>query len=122
MPACTVTRTHDRGRKLHRKEWQELVCTVSIDRWFHPELNRDVPALKAERRRRNGGWATAMPLLCDPRLIAMRTTHGMSFVGFEEIDGQRYYQGWYIRWITEDERRVMEGEVDQTSTTPRIMS
>lgn len=24
--------------------------------------------------------------------------------------GQRYYQGWYIRWITEDERRVMEDD------------
>ncbi len=31
-------------------------------------------------------------------MMAFNSDRGMMAVGFEEINGQRYYQGWWFQW------------------------
>jgi len=32
-------------------------------------------------------------------VLAFYSDRGMMVCGFEEIDGRRYYQGWWMQWI-----------------------
>ncbi|VFR81352.1 hypothetical protein RAN3_2563 [plant metagenome] len=40
-----------------------------------------------------------IPDLQDPVLMTLHTSRAMLFRGWEEIDGQRYYQVWWIQWV-----------------------
>lgn len=42
-----------------------------------------------------------IPDLLEPELLTFGSERGMMVCGFEEIDGRRYYQGWWIRWVRE---------------------
>ncbi|WP_041862719.1 hypothetical protein [Bordetella petrii] len=39
-----------------------------------------------------------IPDLMDVELLTFSTDRAMMVRGFEEVDGARYYQGWYITW------------------------
>ncbi|HAP28192.1 MAG TPA: hypothetical protein DCR74_21840 [Achromobacter sp.] len=40
-----------------------------------------------------------IPDLLEPELLTFGSDRGMMVCGFEEIDGQRYYQGWWMQWV-----------------------
>lgn len=40
-----------------------------------------------------------IPNLWQPELVTFMSDRAMMVAGFEEIEGQRYYQGWWIRWV-----------------------
>jgi hypothetical protein len=40
----------------------------------------------------------SFPELWDPQWLTFGSERGCMIVGFEEVDGQRYYQGWYVQW------------------------
>ncbi len=42
-----------------------------------------------------------IPDLLEPELLTFSWDRGMMVCGFEEIDGRRYYQGWWMQWIAE---------------------
>lgn len=44
---------------------------------------------------------SAIPDLLDPVLLTFGSDRGMMVCGFEEIAGVRYYQGWWMQWVTE---------------------
>lgn len=98
MPSCIITRTHRRGRKLSQRDWPEPVPgPVIFQIARHAELNRELPRLVALRTEANA--RDSIPPLYEPQILTMMSNQGMILAGFEEIDGQRYYQGWYIQWI-----------------------
>lgn len=41
------------------------------------------------------------PDLMDVELMTFSSNRAMMIRGFEEIEGSRYYQGWYIVWDKE---------------------
>ncbi|WP_373981595.1 hypothetical protein LN047_09560 [Achromobacter sp. JD417] len=43
-----------------------------------------------------------IPGLLEPELLTFCSDRGMMVCGFEEIDGRRYYQGWWMQWIGTD--------------------
>ncbi|MCP2517375.1 hypothetical protein M5J07_20720 [Achromobacter mucicolens] len=40
-----------------------------------------------------------IPDLLEPELLTFGSDRGMMVCGFEEIDGRRYYQGWWMQWV-----------------------
>lgn len=97
MPRCTVTRTHRYGQKLDPKEWSApLPGPVFLQTTHSKSLNRTVIQLTVIRPEAH--QSDVIPALCDPQILSMSSGQGMMFAGFEELDGRRYYQGWYIRW------------------------
>ncbi|WAI82283.1 MULTISPECIES: hypothetical protein [Achromobacter] len=42
---------------------------------------------------------SAIPDLLNPQLLTFSSDRSMMVVGFEEIDGRRYYQGWRMQWL-----------------------
>lgn len=59
------------------------------------DLHRVVEYLCIPRRQAND--PDVIPPLWEPHLLTFGG-QGMIVVGFEEIDGSHYYQGWYVRW------------------------
>lgn len=97
MPHCTVTRTHRLGQPLDKRDWPAPIPgPVYFQSANSPTLNRQVNQLIVHRT--EADQLHPIPPLCDPRILTMSSNHGMIVSGFEEIDGRRYYQGWYIRW------------------------
>lgn len=41
----------------------------------------------------------SIPDLIEPQLLTFSSDRGMMVVGFEEVDNQRYYQGWWMQWV-----------------------
>lgn len=39
-----------------------------------------------------------IPNLWEPKLLTFGSDRGMMVCGWEEIDGQRFYQGWWLQW------------------------
>lgn len=67
---------------------------------FKEDQRRWVECLQVQRQEEHGGkhLASPFPDLVDVKLVAFGTVRGMMVAGFEEIDGARYYQSWYIAW------------------------
>lgn len=65
---------------------------------YRESQRRWVTCFQVERR--NGGVCleSAIPELMDVEIMTFSTERAMMVRGFEEIDGARYYQGWYIVW------------------------
>lgn len=101
MPAVTVTRTHDRGKKADLRRVEPVPGPVVLQSVFVAELNREIPMLRIPRGNYRDGRPRpdAIPPLYEPRLLTLGTEQGMMITGFEMVDGCRYYQGWYIRWV-----------------------
>ena len=97
----TVTRTHHRGQLLPDRDRIAVPGPVRMQVVRHEALRRDVSQLVVWRSTRGGASVGPPPIppLNDPQLLALVSEYGaMMVAGFEEIDGQRYYQGWYIRY------------------------
>ncbi|GLK95832.1 hypothetical protein GCM10008164_35720 [Achromobacter xylosoxidans] len=43
----------------------------------------------------------SIPKQVEPQLLTFASDRGMMAVGFEEIAGIGYYQGWWMQWIAE---------------------
>jgi len=100
MDTCRVVRTHRRGVLLPPQDWGTPI-EGSIRMYFtlHPALRRTVKvfALDVPESRHAKGVVT-VPDLLDPDMQTFMSDRGMSLTGFEEIDGQRFYQGWWVQW------------------------
>lgn len=95
MPDCTITRTHRRGKKLDRRDWEEPIPgPINLSTIRHAELHLEVQCLSLVRI----NAPDSIPCLWDPRWLTFQSEGGMIVVGFEETDNSRYYQGWYVRW------------------------
>ncbi|MFY3196751.1 hypothetical protein ACOTE7_22820 [Achromobacter xylosoxidans] len=100
---CSVLRTHHLGeRRRDNDPGQPVVGTVRMYSMPHDGLNRHVPRLTMEGLAKFGARIpSAIPDLLDPVLLTFGSDRGMMVCGFEEIAGVRYYQGWWMQWVTE---------------------
>ena len=83
MPACTVSRTHHRGKRLHQRDWVPVEGPVDLDRVYLSQLNRNANRLRVLRRHPNDGGNTkdAIPPLYDPQLLTFGTEFGAMITG-----------------------------------------
>lgn len=101
MYSCSVTRTHRRGVALRDRDFDPPVDgDAALFSAMHPELKRMVQIMTL----RTAGWEgpsyrPPIPDLLQPELITFASDRAMMIAGFEEIDGQRFYQGWYVRFL-----------------------
>lgn len=99
MPNCTVSRTHRYGRPLDCSEWRYVAGPVDMYSIYRENQKRWVSCLKVMRQLGGGAMGESpFPDLMDAELMTFSTDRAMLVRGFEEIDGARYYQGWYIVW------------------------
>lgn len=62
------------------------------------DMCRYVNYLKVMRNNAGAPLPSPIPTLMDVELLTFCTDRAMMVRGFEEIDGVRFYQGWYIAW------------------------
>ena len=99
MPNCRVCRTHDRGRRLPERDWTFVPGPVRGYSIFQKAHNRHVKCLKIVRQLSGGATdASPFPDLADFQFLSFSTERAIMVSGFEEVEGARYYQGWYIVW------------------------
>lgn len=115
MPACTITRTHERGRK--RSDWDAdpIPGPVTFGVTYIPELNRHIECLRVERGHYKDGRPRpdALPPLLEPQIRTFMSDRAMMVSGFEQIDGCRYYQGWFIQWVDGHVRPYQTSEITE---------
>lgn len=88
--------THRLGVQIARKDWAApYVGHVQLAAKDRSDLNRTVRFLYVERHMDK---RPAPPNLWDPQWLTFGSDRGCMVTGFEEVDGRRYYQGWYICW------------------------
>lgn len=100
---CSVLRTHHLGeRRRDNDPGQAVVGTVHMYSVLHKGLNRQVAVMSMDRLLKFGAREKAsIPDLLEPQLLTFASDRGMMVAGFEEIAGTRYYQGWWMQWISE---------------------
>lgn len=98
---CTVTRTHHLGVKRHdRDPGPALTGTVRMYSIMRDDMKRYIRVMTMDGLQKFGAADKgAIPDLLQPELLTFSSDRGMMVCGFEEIDGRRYYQGWWMRWI-----------------------
>lgn len=98
---CSVLRTHVLGECRRDHDLGEpVVGTVHMYSMLHKGLNRHVPCMTLEGLAKFGAkLPSPIPDLLDPQLLTFSSDRGMMVVGFEEIAGCKYYQGWWMQWI-----------------------
>ncbi len=101
---CSVLRTHHLGeRRRDNDPGQPVVGVVRMYSMLHTGLNRHVPRMTMEALAKFGATVpSAIPDLLEPQLLTFGSDRGMMVVGFEEIAGCRYYQGWWMQWVAGD--------------------
>ncbi|KDD41754.1 hypothetical protein [Bordetella bronchiseptica] len=97
---CSVIRTHRFGERLSDRDWDPpVVGTVQMQTAFVQALNRAIPMMTMDSLETFGSTRRApIPDLWEPRLLTFGSNRGMMVAGFEEINGRRYYQGWWLQW------------------------
>lgn len=100
MFQCQVIRTHHLGqRRAERDQSAPITGTVRMYAKHYPELNRYIEVMSLDSLAQFGATLRApIPDLYEPRLLTFFSDRGMMVAGFEEIAGQRYYQGWWMQW------------------------
>jgi len=98
---CAVQRTHHRGeRRRDNDPGRVAVGTVRMYSIMHPALKRYVQVMTMKPLH---GYDSrpdvSIPDLLEPQLLTFGSDRGMMVAGFEEIDGCRYYQGWWMQWF-----------------------
>lgn len=92
----TIQRTHRLGRPVAARDRETpiegVVRLASIER---PDMGRSVDYLSIDR---HADSRPTFPHLWDPHWLTFGSDGGCVVRGFEEVDGRRYYQGWYIQW------------------------
>ena len=98
---CTVTRTHHLGVKRHdRDPGPAFTGTVRMYSIMRDDMKRYIRVMTMDGLQKFGATAkSAIPDLLQPELLTFSSDRGMMVCGFEEIDGRRYYQGWWMQWI-----------------------
>ncbi|HYG44030.1 MAG TPA: hypothetical protein VEA17_14005 [Bordetella sp.] len=98
MPDCIVRRTHRHGRQLREGDWIPVPGPVTMYSIYRENMRRYVQCFKVMRMNVGATLPSPIPDLMDVELLTFSTDRAMMVRGFEEIDGARYYQGWYITW------------------------
>jgi len=101
MLTCTVQRTHESGRPKQRGILGPgTKGTVSMYSITHAEMKRSVRIMQliAAGQESAPGAQPLIPCLMDPEILTFSSARGMMIVGFEEIGGHRFYQGWLLHW------------------------
>lgn len=100
---CSVLRTHHFGeRRRDNDPGQPVVGTVQMYSAHHKGLNRYVTVMTMDTLLQFGATQkSAIPDLLEPQLLTFSSERGMMVAGFEEIAGQRFYQGWWMQWVNE---------------------
>ncbi len=117
----TITHTHRLGQPLRPVDRVtapgpiavETVCSQTT-RWYVEQW--------IVWRARHAGATPApspIPALNDPQILTLATEYGgMMLLGFEEIEGRRYYQGWHIPF-GESQCADESGRLEKSSTTTK---
>lgn len=99
---CSVIRTHRQGQRL-RDDARDAPAYghVQMCRAHYEALNRSVEVMRLDADDGSGQRRNyhVIPDLFEPRMLAFTSARGMMVVGFEEIQNQRFYQGWWVQWI-----------------------
>lgn len=97
---CTVTRTHHLGQKRHdRDPGPTITGTVRMYSVVRDDMKRTIRVMTMDGLMKFGATDKgAIPDLLEPELLTFSSDRGMMVCGFEEIDGRRYYQGWWMQW------------------------
>lgn len=62
-------------------------------------LRRHITVMTMDGLAKFGAAAKSpIPDLLEPELLTFTSERGMMVCGFEETDGRRYYQGWWMQW------------------------
>ncbi|CAB3712618.1 hypothetical protein [Achromobacter marplatensis] len=97
---CTVTRTHYLGEK--RREIDPAPSITGVVRIYsimREDLKRYIRVMTMDGLQKFGATQKGeIPDLLQPELLTFASDRGMMVCGFEEIDGRRYYQGWWMQW------------------------
>ncbi|CAB3636403.1 hypothetical protein [Achromobacter pestifer] len=98
---CTVVRTHHPGEKRHdRDPGPTITGTVRMYSVLREGLKRYIRVMTMDDLAKFGATAKSpIPDLLQPELLTFSSDRGMMVCGFEEIDGKRYYQGWWMQWL-----------------------
>lgn len=98
---CTVTRTHHLGvKRPDRDPAPAITGTVRMYSIMRDDMKRYIRVMTMDGLQKFGATAKgAIPDLLQPELLTFSSDRGMMVCGFEEIDGRRYYQGWWMQWI-----------------------
>jgi|SRR5690606_5427744 len=97
----TITRTHRLGQPLHPADRITVPGPIIMETVYSQTMRRYVEQLVVWRSTHGGATPAPSPIpaLNDPHILTLATEYGgMMLSGFEEIEGRRYYQGWYIRF------------------------
>ena len=98
---CTVIRTHILGRKRHDNDPAPAVTgTVRMYSIMREDMRRYISVMTLDTLAKFGAsQKSPIPDLLEPELLTFGSDRGMMVCGFEEIDGRRYYQGWWMQWV-----------------------
>ncbi|MET0184928.1 MAG: hypothetical protein ABW210_05675 [Achromobacter sp.] len=101
MLICTVQRTHEAGKPKQRGILGPgLRGNVSMYAITHADMKRNVRVMQLLEpgEESTPDVRPLIPCLFDPEILTFSSTRGMMVVGFEELCGHRYYQGWLLHW------------------------
>lgn len=97
---CSVVRTHYLGQKRRDNDPGPTVRgTVRMYSITREDMRRQVRVMTMDGLAKFGATEKSpIPDLVEPELLTFSSERGMMVCGFEEIDGRRYYQGWWMQW------------------------
>jgi len=98
---CSVVRTHYHGEKCRDNDPTPAVTgTVRMYSIMREDMRRYIRVMTLDCLAKFGATEKSpIPDLLEPELLTFGSDRGMMVCGFEEIDGRRYYQGWWMQWV-----------------------
>ncbi|WP_313619589.1 hypothetical protein [Achromobacter sp.] len=98
---CTVVRTHYLGQQRRDNDPAPPVTgTVRMYSIMRDDMRRYISVMTLDTLAKFGApQKSPIPDLLEPELLTFGSDRGMMVCGFEEIDGRRYYQGWWMQWV-----------------------
>ncbi|MNV16771.1 hypothetical protein D3C71_1075400 [compost metagenome] len=97
---CSVVRTHYLGQKRRDNDPAPAVTgTVRMYSITREDMRRQIRVMTMDSLAKFGAPSKgSIPDLLEPELLTFSSDRGMMVCGFEEIDGRRYYQSWWVQW------------------------
>lgn len=98
---CSVVRTHHLGEKCRDNDpTPAVVGTVRMYSIMREDMRRYIRVMTLDCLANFGATEKSpIPDLLEPELLTFGSDRGMMVCGFEELDGRRYYQDWWMQWI-----------------------
>ncbi|MGH8465164.1 MAG: hypothetical protein ACRER5_13520 [Pseudomonas sp.] len=95
---CAVTRTQYFGELHHERDCGSTITgTVRMYPILREDMKRYIRVMTLDDLQKLGVTEKcAIPDLLRPELLTFSSDRGMVVCGFEEIDGRRSYQGWWM--------------------------